>query len=327
MKKLNMHGITFPGVLGLMIILAALLFIDCNSGGGGGDDDGDGSSGGNSETYVISLGGLADDIELAAGQTTSHRFIGTTPGPKRTYNDITLNLQQILDAGYLETTSIRQAKTDEPAAKATSPRQPNPIYQWEVSLRFSDSADLSTVCEEGWLYGPYTVSGTNKPETAETASVSAEPATVDLVNYGSFAMCIEISSPIDLTLSIKDYSVDVATCDEDPADFAGTWTGTYSCYNEGEENCDDEINQPITLTITQEGHSAKYTDDGDAFYEGTVCGNVFAFNGGVEGEYGYVEKGKFTLNSDGTLGKESSFVSADGSCTGSCEDLLERAEM
>ena len=126
-----------------------------------------------------------------------------------------------------------------------------------------------------------------------------------------------------MMLSIRDYSVDVATCDEEPANFAGTWTGEYACDNVG---CGDESG-PIELTITQTGHSARYVDDSGAAYSGTVCGDEFAFDGGVEGPGGYVEKGRFTMNSDGTLRKESSFVTNDGSCRGDCEDSLERQDI
>jgi chitodextrinase len=221
----------------------------------------------------------------------------------------------------VEAASMDKEKSSASTSNATISKQPAIVYQWEVSLRFGTSADLDTVCDDGWLYGPYFLTGTDKPETSDTQTVSAEPSTVDLINIGDFAMCIQISSPIDMTLSIKDYSVDVTTCDEDPADFAGTWVGTYSCFNEG---CADEINEPITLYITQNDHSAQYTDDQGATFEGTVCGNEFVFNGGVEGPGGYFEKGKFTMNSDGTLNKESSFLNNNGSCRGDCEDFLER---
>ncbi len=322
MKKFNIRPFIFPGTIGLLVVMAAFLFADCTGGGGGGD--GSNSSPSDADTYVISAGGLADNIDLVAGQTTSHSFIGTTPGPKRTYNAITLNLQEILDAGYLEANQRIQVTPDD-LSHVTSAMQKAPIYQWQVSLRFGTSADLNTICEDGWLYGPYTVTGTEKPETFDTASVSAEPSTVDLINFGTFAMCIEISSPIDLTLSIKNYSVDVTTCDEDPENFAGTWVGTYSCeYAGGEECSENETDQPITLWITQEGHSAQYTDDVEASFEGTVCGNEFAFNGGIEGPGGYIEKGKFVLQGNGTLTKEASFISNDGVCTGTCWDVLER---
>ena len=78
----------------------------------------------------------------------------------------------------------------------------------------------------------------------------------------------------------------------------------------------------VELTITQQGRSASYTDDAGAMYDGTVCGTAFSFKGGLTGSY--QESGKFTLNSDGTAGKVSSYTPLGGACTGRCIDELTR---
>ncbi len=218
--------------------------------------------------------------------------------------------------------SVR-TNTKTKSSKTSTVQPESSVYEWQVSFRIG-SADSVNVCEDGWLYGPFTMRGTDKPETSDTTTVAAEPSTVDVINFGTFDMCIEISSPIDLTLDVTNFSVDVTTCDEEPANFAGEWSGTYSCDNEG---CADIPTEEITLTVTQEpgSHSASYTD-GEAFYEGTVCGNVFTYNGGVEGEFGYIEKGTMTLNADGSAHKVSTFKDNSGPCQGECEDFLTRAE-
>ena len=317
MEKSNKFRFILSICVAVLIVAGFFFITQC----GGGDNDND-QQNSTIKTYELSLGGVADNVNLTAGQTTSISFVGHTPGPLRTYKTVTLNLQKILDAGYVETASLNRSPLLEFLSKATSPSLAMAAYQWEVSLRVGDADDLATVCEEGQLYGPYTVSGVTAPEIANTESISAEPSTVDLINFGQFAMCIQVSSPMDLSLSIHDYSVDVTVCDIDPVDFQGTWTGTYTCTNVG---CEGQTNLPITLTITQDGHSAQYTDS-EASYRGTVCGNEFVFNGGVDGEWGYEEKGTAILNSDGSLRKVSSFVSYDGSCRGDCEDLLYRQE-
>jgi hypothetical protein len=336
MKKQTLFGWIRISIIGLTFVLAAFLFVDCGGGGGGGGSStgGTGGTGGTGDnnstndaatTYNVSLNGMADDIELKAGETTAITFIGETPGPSRTYDSITLNLQDILDSGAVRTMAKGQNGFLGLLSKISFIRKAAAAYQWDVSIRVGDTSDtdpLETVCEDGWLYGPYRLSGAEKPETSETETITADAGTVDLINFGEFAICILISSPIDMTLTIDEFSVDVTTCDEDPADFEGVWEGTYHCDSEGIGGCEDE-GGPITLTVTQDGHRAKYTD-GYASYSGTVCGNTFAFSGGAEGEYGYTEKGELTLNTDGTAHKVSSFVSTDGSCSGDCEDDLER---
>lgn len=217
MKKFNSFKFGLSCVVGVLVIGGVFFITQC----GGGDNDDDNQQNSNIKTYELSLGGVADNVNLTAGQTTSISFVGHTPGPLRTYKTVTLNLQKILDAGYVETASVNRSPLLDFLSKATSPRSAMAAYQWEVSLRVGDAGNLATVCEDG--------------------------------------------------------------------------------------------------------HSAQYTDS-EAAYRGTVCGNEFVFNGGVEGEWGYEEKGTATLNSDGSLRKTSSFVSYDGSCRGDCEDLLYRQE-
>lgn len=314
MKKSNMYRYIFIGFLGSLFILASAVIIDCSSGGGGSDGDD------RITTHEISTAGFTNNIQLTAGQTTERSFQGFTPGPKRIYDEVTLNLQSMLDSGYIADRSIRSAKKS--PSSQTENFQPSAVQEWQLSFRIGAAAEIDTICRDGWLYGPYTLRGNDIPETSDTANVSAEPSTVDLINFGSFAMCIQISSPIDLNLSVSKYSVAVSTCEENPANFAGTWTGTYSCDN---QNCPDTPTSSITLHVYQDGHSASYHDE-EASYEGTVCGNVFSYNGGVEGDFGYIEKGTLTLNSDGTAHKQSSFKDNNGSCQGTCEDFLTRAD-
>lgn len=315
MKRNNMLRYLFMGFLGLLVILASTAIIDCSSGGGGGGSQDDDNA---LTTYEISTGGFTNNIQLTAGQTTSHSFQGFTPGPKRVYDKVTLNLQAMLDSGYIVDRSLRTAQKI--SSSHANNLQPSDLNEWQVSFRIGAASEIDTICQDGWLYGPYTLRGNDMPETSDKEKISAEPSTVDLINFGSFAMCIQISSPIDLTLSINKYSVDVSTCDEKPADFAGTWTGTYSCDN---QDCPDIPTSSIILHVYQDGHSASYHDE-EAYYEGTVCGNVFSYNGGVEGVLGYIEKGTMTLNPDGTAHKQSSFSDNNGPCRGTCEDFLTR---
>jgi hypothetical protein len=112
------------------------------------------------------------------------------------------------------------------------------------------------------------------------------------------------------------------TCGEgcgSPSDFSGTWTGTYECTFR-EDQCGEPFGGEIALEVTQNGCSATYSD-GDATFAGSVCGDVFEFEGGGPG---YTESGILTLVTPNMAMKESTFVNTEGNCTGDCEDNLSR---
>ena len=112
------------------------------------------------------------------------------------------------------------------------------------------------------------------------------------------------------------------TCGEgcgSPSDFSGTWTGTYECTFR-DALCGEPFGGDITLMVTQNGCAATYSDE-EATYEGSVCGNVFEFEGGGPG---YTESGTLTLVTPNEATKESTFVNTGDSCTGDCADVLSR---
>ncbi len=106
-----------------------------------------------------------------------------------------------------------------------------------------------------------------------------------------------------------------------PADIAGVWIGTYSC----NDACNVPFGGDITITITQNGSAATYTDDSGITYSGFVCGNVFAFT--LVTPSLYTESGTLTLLPDGTAIKESTFnrnPPFDNCNRGTCVDMFTR---
>lgn len=168
------------------------------------------------------------------------------------------------------------------------------------------------------LYGLFTITGTTQPETIDPKTVSVETSALSIIITKAFVVCLEVISPVDAIINVDQVAVDVTPRKETPADFSGTWTGMYSCTNDG---CGDVVDRPIELTITQNGYSAQYTDDEGGSYKGTVCGNVFQYNGTGPG---YSESGSYTLTGENTATKTSSWVADDKSCQGNCTDKLVR---
>ena len=178
--------------------------------------------------------------------------------------------------------------------------------------------DEDTVCEDGLLYGPFEIShGTALDVSPATAA--ADGAALQIINTGSMAVCMTITANFDAQLSVDAFAMDLTpgNC-ASPANFAGTWTGTYECGNW----CGEPFGGPIELVVTQSGSTASYTDQGGDTFEGRVCGNTFRFE--YVGE-GFTETGTLTLNSDGSATKRSTWRSLEAPyCSGNCVDQLTR---
>jgi len=182
-----------------------------------------------------------------------------------------------------------------------------------VEYRIGSASDPD-VCTMGQKYGPYIVAG-NSVEGDQT--VSADKPTLQLVNTGDLTMCTIITAPINATLSASFDNVymDNDECTEDAADISGIWQGAYSCESQPADMCEIDEGM-VTLNILQDEHGASYSD-GEAEYNGPVCGNHFEYSGGTDF---YDESGTFVLNNDGSASKTSHYQDIYGSCSGDCED-------
>jgi len=191
----------------------------------------------------------------------------------------------------------------------------------QVTLRVAPVASGDTVCEDGALYGPFNLSlgAGSLPTAVSPASVTASSGTVALLNGGLFVMCLQAVYPVDATVTLNGVAVEYGedTCDEAPADFSGTWTGTYECSS----SCGPAFGSAITLTVIQDGRSASYSD-GEATFEGSVCGNELRFGRETALDQ---EHGKLTLAANGTAVKTSTYRSKmEPFCHGQCTDSLQK---
>lgn len=294
-------------VISVLFFLFAILFILPGCDSSSGNSDGSGSS----TTTDFPLAGMASDIDLTAGVTRSFKIRYDLVG-LGAYTDLKIDLLK----------SLANTTVTFPPAAGLAPVADFGENQVRVVAMVGSAVEYDTVCETGYSYGPFYISAneSQQPTSVDPPTVTASPATLSHVNAGSFSACVQIYSPVSATVSVDDLAIGTEPCELDAADIAGTWSGTYSCMNSGTGDCSDDIDQPITLYITQDGHSAEYTD-GEAEYEGIICGNVFRFNGAGPG---YTESGTFTLNADGSGTKTSDWVSDFGECSGGCVDSLQR---
>jgi len=193
----------------------------------------------------------------------------------------------------------------------------------QLYLRVGTAEQIDTVCEVGELYGPFsiTLADNFQPESVSPAEANATQQTLDVINTGSYSICVQIMPSITAIADLNSLIVDMESCREPPADIAGTWTGSYMC----EGTCPES--GTVTLDIVQNANDptiATYTDDGNAAYEGRVCGNRFSFTGGLTDSYD--ESGTFVLNADGSASKTSTYIDIGTTsiCSGTCTDILER---
>ncbi len=302
-----------------VLILSIFAIVSCGGGSSNGDD---------TSTLNISapLAGNVKDVTINANVPTDIKFVYDLPintSPALTGLEIDLNKTLSTASVRLPGSSSNKASTDSTNSKRDkiSARATETVT---MRIYIASAAEESTVCTSGEEFGPFeiSVSDGNQLDSVSPDSSTASQSSLSIINTGSVSLCLRIDSPVEAVLDIDELAGEATRCDTDAADIDGVYIGTFTCRNTG---CSDNVDQDITMNITQNGYSASYSS-GEASYDGTVCGNVFRHNGGVSGSY--TESGTLTFSADGkTASKTSSWKSIDGSCSGTCSDNLRKYEV
>lgn len=289
--------------------LATLLLLGL-AGCGGDDSSG---PGGNEPTHLVApLENAVVDVPLVANQPTTINLTLQLPPDIPRIESAVIDVAGTMDHVTLNNIALWKliarklahlaGKTDNPGATAT--------------IRVGSNPD--TVCETGVLYGPFSATLASSL-VVEPATVTADDATLDIINLGMMTLCLTITANFDCTLSVDAVAMDIreGRCAA-PADFAGTWTGTFECGNW----CLQPFDGYQQMTVTQHGTDASFVDDGGDTFAGVVCGNMFRF------EYtgsDFHERGTLTLNEDGSATMRSTWRSLTAPyCGGDCLDQVTR---
>lgn len=289
----------------LVVGLTLLIGLSC------GDDSNptNNSNQGGPDRVSIPLEGALSNIQLLANQTT--------------HIDFTLQVPPAI--GVIDSVEIDVG--------ATIPHVIIPTLQnglslvRMVSLMLSEESvtanvrvgnDSATVCTQGLLYGPFTISTASIADPGSENITLANP-TVQLLNVGSVIICMQLFSTVDVTFSVDQVETNVVQGDcESPTNFAGVWSGTYQCGN----SCGGVFGDTVHITVTQNGNTASYVDDIGDTYTGTVCGNLFRFERVDPDE---IERGSLTLDDSTHATKRSTWRdTSPPHCTGNCVDILAR---
>ena len=296
-------------VIGVGVLLSAGLVAWVISCGGGG-------SGGAVFDGSINIGDKGKDIDLTGGQEWSMAYtvnydVGRFGGP---FGSLSLNLQDNLSG----ITFTPQGVPAGLSARAVPLLDPD---TGTLTLRVAPAEAISTVCTDGVPIGTFTITldESYQPMSVTPPTVEATQTTMDVINIGSYSVCIQVTSPVNAVADLNRVEFGITQCASAPADMAGAWAGTYTCVS----NCGGEDGS-VELTIVQDAgnmSAASYTD-GEANYEGSICGNRFSYKGGSVTE-GYKESGTFVMDPDGIHAtKTSTYRSLDGNCWGDCTDTL-----
>lgn len=294
--------------LGALLLSAILSLSACS-------DDGPSRPRDDNPTRVVAeLEGAVDGVPLVADQPTEVVFTLQLPPDVASVSAAAIDIEATLDHVRIDGIPLWRLI----ARKAGHLLGLDEELGATAYFRIGD--DAATVCSQGSLYGPFAVSH-GASLTVEPPTASADEATLEVINLGAMSVCMVITANFDGTLSVDGIALDLAegSC-ASPADFAGTWSGTYECGN----NCGSPFGDAIVLSVTQDGRQASYTDDGGYTFTGRVCGDTFRFEHVGED---FIERGTLTLTGPDTAIKRSTWRNTSPPfCWGDCVDYLSRGD-
>ncbi len=75
----------------------------------------------------------------------------------------------------------------------------------DITVWIASADEVATVCDTGEQYGPFSVAldANNVPISISPSTFNLTDSTLDLLNSGSFSLCIEVISPVDGTVTIN----------------------------------------------------------------------------------------------------------------------------
>jgi len=271
-----------------------------------------GSGGDGGTTLEVPLGANAQNVALTGGATQQVVYSKTLPG-QTAFTGLSLDL-----ATAIANTTLT-FPVPKPGLRAAPTKGTATLNAWVAG-----AGEEATVCGGGIPYGPFTITwdAASASGSVDSPTVAVTQSTLSIVNTGSFTLCVEVTPTLTASASVARVGLSLNHCNDPVRDISGTWTGTYTCINTPKPDCGDEVDQPITLNVNQNGHSASYTD-GTANFQGTECNGVFPFEGGGAG---YTEEGTFTLLTPNTASKTSDWRDTfpGAVCSGHCTDTLTR---
>lgn len=323
---MRIHSIISSSIIFLFLIIS-LLTVGCSS-----SSDSSTSGGGTTSgitTSTASLGTSVKNVVLANGVPTEIKFTFTVPGDISAKGDATVNVKESLNNITLSSSPVTKKSNSFETLRLLAYALVKEAFAatpstTQVTAFVSYPGDPD-VCSSSYRFGPYSITGMiGEALSSDTTSIELTAPVVDIVNAGSFEMCVVTIPPIDAYLTVTGVAVDFEPCAEPTVDVVGDWTGTFSCTNFG-AGIPDAVDEPIELTITRNADGSYHYEDEVAKYDGHLCGDKFKFTGGVAGDY--TESGTLLFSSSTSSTKTSIWNSIPpGLSGGTCTDTLQKTK-
>ncbi len=294
----------------ILALLLVVLISGCGSGS---------SSGGPSET--LSFGTSTKNVQLTAGVQKQFKFTYAFPGDITSRGDYSINVTKTLENITLSSTPIASKGSRFETLRLLAYALVKEAFAAETAqiTTYISYAGDPNVCNSPYFSGPNTVMGAvGSAPTSNKTTAELTQAAADIINMGSFDICVVTTPPFNAYVTVPGVVVDFQSCAPPTINIVGNWSGTYQCDNFGTPG---EAGT-VSLNITQNADgSYHYVDDGGAEYDGHLCGNKFKFKGVKTGFY--TESGTLVVNGNHAT-KTSNWRSESTSVGGRCTDTLQK---
>ena len=311
----------FRSFIAFLYFITPMLILGCSSS----SDTTTGTTSGVT-TSTAPLDTSLKNVVLANGVQTEIKFTFTVPGDISAKGDAAVNVTESLKNITLSSSPVTENSNSFETLRLIAYALVKEAFaateEAQVTAFVSFPGDPN-VCSSSYSFGPYSITGMiGETLSSTTSSIELNGPVVDIVNAGSFEICVVTIPPIDAYLTVTDVAVDFEPCAEATVDIVGDWSGVYSCENFG-AGVPDEVDEPISLTITKNSDGSYHYEDEIAEYDGHLCGDKFKFTGG-SADY-YTESGTFVFSSSTSAIKTSVWNSVPpGVSGGTCTDTLEK---
>jgi hypothetical protein len=247
------------------------------------------------DTVTASLGTSVKNIPLTQGVPAEIKFTYTVPGDITSRGDYSVDLTKTLNQITLSSSPVASKGSAFETLRLLAFALVKEAFAAETAqiTAYISHAGDPNVCSSPYAFGPYSIMGAiGEVLSSDTASVEPSQAAVDIVNAGSFEICVVTTPPITAYLTVTGVEMDVEDCAPPTVDIVGTWSGTFWCDNFGIP--DTPADTPVSFDVTLNPDGSYHYYDGVADYDGYLCGNTYRFNGGASGDY--TESGTMVVN-------------------------------
>lgn len=298
----------------ILALLLVVLISGCGSGSSSGSPSGVASE-------TLSFGTSTKNVQLTAGVPKQFKFTYAFPGDITSRGDYSINVTKTLENITLSSTPIASNGSRFETLRLLAYALVKEAFAAETAqiTTYISYAGDPNVCSSPYFSGPNTVMGAvGSAPTSNKTTAELTQAAADIINMGSFDICVVTTPPLNAYVTVPGVVVDFQPCAPPTVNILGNWSGTYHCDNVNTLPEDGTVSLDITQNPDGSYH---YVDDGGAEYDGHLCGNKFNFKGIKTGLY--TESGTLAVNGNSAT-KTSNWRSESTTSWGRCTDALQK---